>query len=30
MPELKLMFDGTEQVISVVAIPLYVRQVSLP
>jgi len=30
MPELKLMFDGTEQVISVVVIPLYVRQVSLP
>ena len=30
LPELKLMFDGSEQVISVAAIPLFVRQVSLP
>ena len=30
VPELKSMFDGSEQVISVAAFPLYVRQVSLP
>jgi len=30
MPELRKLFDGTEQLISVSVIPWYLRQVSLP
>jgi hypothetical protein len=29
-PELSGIFDGTEQVVAITAIPLYVRQVFLP